>query len=90
MSALGVRAMMENWVRIPTRFFEDHYARALPTPEIQHGNKTYYWIKKDDPAVGDLISDARYYADKTGGPDCGPNLRPSALALLKALGISAE
>lgn len=87
MSQLGIKALTEKWVRIPIRFFEDHYARALPTPEVQHSTKTYYWIKKSDPAIGELIDDARHYADKTGGPDCGPNLRPSALALLAALGV---
>lgn len=87
MSAIGVRALAEGWVRIPRRFYDDHEARSLPTPVEQHGTKQYAWIKKDDPALGELIDDARYYADKTGGPDCGPNLGPSAVALLKALRV---
>lgn len=79
---------MEGWVRIPDRFYYDHLHRGLPTPEVQHQTKAFTWIKRDDPAIGELIDDARYYADKDG-PDMGPNLRPAAVALLKALGVKA-
>ena len=74
----------EGWVRIPTTFFEDHFARDLPTPEIQHQNKTHYWIKKDDPALPELISDAKHYAHPDG-PDGARWLIPAAKALLRAL-----
>lgn len=84
MSALGVRALVEGWIRVPRRFFDDHEARSLPTPEVVHYNKTHYWIKRDDPAIEELRSDAAYYADRDG-PDMGPNLRPAAKALLAAL-----
>lgn len=87
MSKLGARAFAENWKRIPITFFEDHAQRELPTPVIQHQTKSHYWIRADDPAIGELLSDARYYADKDG-PDGAPWLIPAARALLKALGRS--
>jgi len=75
---------VEGWIKIPRRFYDDHADRSLPSPEIVHHNKTHYWIRRDDPAMGELRSDAEYYADRDG-PDMGPNLRPAARALLKAL-----
>lgn len=83
MSALGVRALTEGWVRIPRKFYDDHWARDLPTPVEQHGTKQWAWIKRNDPAIGELICDAKYYAS-TGGPD---GWGASAKALLKALGV---
>lgn len=76
---------MSSLVRIPTRFFEDHYSRDLPTPEIVRQTKAHYWIDRADPALPELICDAKHYADRYG-PDCGANLKPSAIALLRALG----
>lgn len=76
---------MSNLVRIPKMFLDDHGDRELPTPEVVRQTKAHYWIERDDPAVGELISDAKYYADKWG-PDGAPWLKPAARALLKALG----
>jgi hypothetical protein len=71
-------------VRIPIKFFEDHYARGLPTPDVYHSTKAHYWIRRDDPALAELVDDAKHYADRDG-PDGAPWLIPAAKALLKAL-----
>ena len=52
-----------NLIRIPTRFFEDHQERELPTPEVHKATKSHYWISADDPALPELLNDAEHYAD---------------------------
>jgi hypothetical protein len=72
-------------VRIPTRFFDDHAERELPTPVVVRETKTHYYIAKDDPAVGELLDDARHYAHVDGPDMCPPGLIPAARALIRAL-----
>lgn len=61
-------------IRLPWMFYTDHMDRELPTPqEVPPSNKRALWVRRDDPALGELLSDARYYADPNG-PDgfaCG-------------------
>lgn len=81
-------ARRENLIRIPRRFLDDHQDRDLPSPEIQHETRTHVWVDGSDPALPELISDARFYCD-TYGPDMAPaGLKVAARALLKALGGS--
>jgi len=89
MSALGIRALTEGWVRIPYKFFFDHMHRGLPTPTVQHETKSFLWIRRDDPAIGELISDAKHYAHRWGPDEMPPGLKSAAKALLKALGEKA-
>ena len=39
---------MENLIKIPTRFYEDHLERDLECPAIIKETKTHYWISADD------------------------------------------
>lgn len=73
-------------VRIPRRFFEDHVARDLPTPAVVKETKRHVWVDPHDPAIGELLSDARYYAEEARYMDPPmPGLAASARATLDAL-----
>ena len=74
-----------NLVRIPRRFLDDHEERDLDTPEIVKSTKAHYWIRKDDPALPELVNDAEYYIDPLGPGESCHGLRIAAHALLKAL-----
>jgi len=52
---------MNNLIKIPQRFYDDHKERDLESPEIVKETKTHYWIKADDPDIAELKSDAEYY-----------------------------
>jgi hypothetical protein len=72
-------------IQIPKRFYDDHVERDLPAPTIVHETGRYYLIRSDDPALPELLNDARYYAN-ANGPDMAPRgLRPAALALIHAV-----
>ena len=72
-------------VKIPKMFFDDHAERDLDTPEVVEFSKTHYWIRRDDPAVDELLSDANWYTDPYGpGVSC-PGLRVAARALIRAI-----
>ena len=58
--------MTTTLVRIPQRFLDDHAERDLDTPRIVRASKTHYWVERDDPAVPELLDDARYYAASSG------------------------
>jgi hypothetical protein len=72
-------------VRIPQKFFDDHYWRDLPTPEIVRKTKTHYFIRRDDPNWPELVDDGQYYADPNG-TDCEHSIRMAAHAMLTAMG----
>lgn len=58
-------------IRLPWRFYTDHLERGLPTPaEHERSNARHVWVRADDPALPELLDDARYYADPHG-PDGG-------------------
>lgn len=70
-------------IRIPKRFLDDHLERDLPTPEILRATSTHYFIASGDPAMGELIDDARHYADSLDEAPRGIVL--SARATLRAI-----
>ena len=57
-------------IRIPTKFFIDHEERALPTPVVVTETKRHFWINSDDPALGELLDDAKHYAHPYGPVAC--------------------
>lgn len=69
--------------RIPRAFYDDHVARDLLAPPELNRTGRHVWIDTAHPAMSELLSDARFYADPYG-PDT-PGLRAAAKALLKAL-----
>jgi hypothetical protein len=72
-------------VRIPARFYEDHKERALPTPLEVRGTRRHLWVRLDDPALGELLDDARHYAHPCGPDLCPPGLIMSAKATVRAI-----
>ena len=50
-------------IRIPRVFLDDHRSRDLPTPGIERMTRQHYHIRADDPALPELVSDARHYAE---------------------------
>jgi hypothetical protein len=75
---------MTNTVRIPRVFYIDHRERDLPTPAAIGETSRYVVIDRADPALPELIDDARHYADKHA-TDAPGWLKNAARALLKAL-----
>jgi hypothetical protein len=72
-------------IRIPDRFYIDHLERALPTPEDIGDFKNHALIRSDDPALGELLSDAEHYAHPSG-PDAAPRgVIASAKATVRAI-----
>ena len=55
------------YIRIPKMFFDDHQSRDLDTPIVYRETGKHYYIKRDDPALLELIDDANYYADTFDG-----------------------
>lgn len=77
-------AMARTLIKLPKRFFNDHYDRDLPTPEIVSETARHYIVDRDDPAIPELLNDAEFYASPDG-PDQAGNLRLSAAAIVAAL-----
>jgi len=70
-------------IKLPKSFFDDHAARELPTPEVIRETRAHYIVSKDDLALPELLSDARYYSD---GLDMAPRgIVVSARATVRAL-----
>lgn len=74
---------MNDLIRIPLAFYDDHQARDLDTPEMVKRTKRHGYIRADDPALPELLDDARHYAHPYG-PDT-PGLRTAAKALIRAI-----
>lgn len=74
-------------IRIPPTFYRDHSERGLDTPVNHSRFKSYVLIDAADPALPELISDARYYAECMGDPEwsSATGLARSAEALLRAI-----
>jgi len=70
-------------LKIPMLFFIDHMERDLPTPAIISENSSQFVIDSGDPALRDLISDAKHYAHS--GTDAPGNIIKGARMLLAAL-----
>ena len=71
------REPQENVVKLPRSFIQDHIERDLPTPQILQETDRFVWMRADDPNMGELLDDARYYSSEemmsAGGLD--PELR---------------
>jgi hypothetical protein len=70
-------------LRLPRRFFYDHAERDLPTPVVIRKTKSHVFVDGHDPAIGELINDAEYYANPYG-PNGGEGLKKSAIATILA------
>jgi hypothetical protein len=77
--------MTTNTVRIPRVFYIDHRERDLPTPTAIGETSRHVIIDRADPALSELIDDARHYADKHA-TDAPGWLKNAARELLKVLG----
>lgn len=71
-------------LRLPTVFFDDHLARELPTPEVLVRTRTHVYVWPTDIHLGELLSDAEYYADPNG-PDMSLGFKSSARATANAI-----
>jgi hypothetical protein len=73
-------------IKIPPRFYNDHYERDLPTPDDVGNAKSYVLVRADDPALPELLNDAEYYAHPYG-PDADwiGGIRASAKATVRAI-----
>lgn len=74
---------MSAFIRIPWKFYIDHYERGLPTPEEVKTTNAHVFIRADDPSLESLRADAEFYCDRFG-PDA-PWLKASARATLAAI-----
>jgi hypothetical protein len=73
-------------IKLPKMFFEDHTERGLKTPKVLNATRSHYIVSSRDKRLRELFSDAIYYADKSGGPDCLPaGLKSSARATVAAI-----
>ena len=54
--------MKAKQIRIPRVFADDHAERELPTPELVKAGPRHYLVSQDDPALAELLDDARFYA----------------------------
>lgn len=77
--------MTTNTVRIPRVFYIDHRDRDLPTPVAIGETSRHVIIDRADPALPELIDDARHYADKHA-TDAPGWVRMAARELLKVIG----
>jgi len=72
-------------IKIPDRFWIVHLERALPTPTDIGDFKNHVLIRRDDPAIGELLDDAEHYAHPSG-PDSAPRgVIASAKATVRAI-----
>lgn len=76
---------MSELVRLPAMFYADHMDRSLPTPKEVRGTTRHVWVSCDDPALAELLDDARHYAHPNGPDNCSPGLIASAKATVAAI-----
>lgn len=78
---------MDNMTRIPLYFYQDHADRGLPTPVNHSRSKTYATIAVDDPALPELLADAKFYAETMTDPEWSSaiGLARSAQATVRAI-----
>lgn len=50
-------------IKLPLRFYEDHSSRDLDTPKALSYTKTHVYVDSEDPAIPELLDDAKYYAE---------------------------
>lgn len=75
---------MSQLIRIPWKFYLDHYERGLPTPDEVRTTKAHVYISADDPHLNSLWDDASHYAHEFGPDNC-PTITASAKATLNAI-----
>lgn len=74
-----------NMIQIPVRFLTDSEERGFDVPLLVKRVRDHVWlIRRNDPHLAGLISDAQFYTDQFG-PDGAPQISRAAKALLKAL-----
>lgn len=73
-------------VTLPTRFYDDHDDRLLPSGTLVKRTRRSVTVDLDPEAFADLLSDARHYADPVNGYAAeSPGLVASARATVRAL-----
>lgn len=77
-------------IRLPVKFFRDHYERDLPTPSVVKETRSHVWVRSDDPAIADLRADAEHYGDPDSFEPEYRHLRKSAQATIAALDAAAH
>jgi hypothetical protein len=75
---------MNMLIRIPLKFYRDHFERELPTPVPLKQTARYVWIDTNDPAFDELVDDAEHYAHRWG-PDGCPDMVAAAKSLLRII-----
>ena len=76
---------MVEMLKIPKKFYDDHFFRDLPSPKILKETKTHYFICTQDKALlNELEDDADHYS-KSDGFIVEKGLIQSARATLKKL-----
>lgn len=77
---------MADLMRLPVKFYDDHQERDLDTPVAVRRTKRHVYVDPADPALPELVGDARYYADPVGfDPHIQRTVCRSAQALLRAV-----
>jgi hypothetical protein len=56
-------------IKLPTAFFIDHQERDLDTPAVVKRTRTHVFVRADDPAIPELLDDARHYSDSAAFMD---------------------
>lgn len=72
-------------ISLPRYFYWDHHERDLPTPKMLIGNRAHIIVAADDPALQDLLDDAKHYASPNGPDQLPPGLKSSARATVRAI-----
>ena len=72
-------------IRLPWKFYLDHFERGLPTPDDVKSTKAHVFIRADDPHIESLRADAEFYCDRFGPDLISTALRNSARATLQAI-----
>ena len=78
---------MTKLVRIPQRFYVDHFERDLPTPPVVKSTSLHYWIDLNHPATADLFDDAEFYSNEMdrGDHNCMMGIIRSAEATYNSI-----
>lgn len=77
-------------IKLPTAFFIDHQERDLDTPVMVKQTRTHVFVRADDPAIPELLDDARHYSDSVAFMDKSyfglcMSARATERAILKAM-----
>lgn len=87
--AVPKQATAEATIRVPAKFFDDHEERECePFCTPVKRSSRFVWLRPDDEGLGELLDDARHYADEDGGPDAyegSAAMRRSAAATVAAI-----